>query len=211
MLGLIKKDFLMLKGNFKTWLILLFVYVFMAFQESMSLVFLLPFMCVVTMLSTFSYDGFNKWDAYACSLPNGRQNSVRAKYITTLLLILVTALIVSILTIVISYTRTTKSLDLVSVGESILGAVFATTLLQSVMYPAIYKYGVDKARIAIFIVAFGIAIIGGLLSKHIDFESIIQGLSFLENYMVIIVPIIIVVMVSISYKISERIYMKKEY
>ena len=108
MLGLIKKDFFMLKGNFKTWLILLFVYIVMAFQELMSLSFLLPFMCVVTMLSTFSYDSYNKWDAYVCSLPDGRKNSVRAKYIATLLLIFVTVLITTILTVIIDYYRTDR-------------------------------------------------------------------------------------------------------
>ena len=210
MLGLIKKDFLMLKGNFKTWLILLFVYIVMVFQESMSLAFLLPFMCVVTMLSTFSYDSYNKWDAYVCSLPDGRKNSVRAKYIATILLILVTVIITTILTIIIGYYRT-KTINLESMGETIMGAIFATTLLQSIMYPAIYKFGVEKARIAIFIVVFGFALIGGVLSKYIDFESIIQGLAFLENYMMIIIPIIIVVMLYISYKISEAIYNRKEY
>ena len=210
MIGLIKKDFLMLKGNFKTWLILLFVYIVMAFQESMSLAFLLPFMCVVTMLSTFSYDSYNKWDAYVCSLPDGRKNSVGAKYIATILLILVTVLITTILTIIIGYYRT-KTINLESMGETIIGAIFATTLLQSIMYPAIYKFGVEKARIAIFIVVFGFALIGSILSKYIDFESIIQGLAFLENYMMIIIPIIIVVMLYISYKISEAIYNRKEY
>jgi len=207
MLGLIKKDFLMLKGNFKTWLILLFVYIVMVFQESMSLAFLLPFMCVVTMLSTFSYDIYNKWDAYVCSLPDGRKNSVKAKYIATLLLILVTVIIT---TIIIDYYRT-NAVNLESIVESIFGAIFATTLLQSIMYPAIYKYGVEKARIAIFIVVFGFALIGGVLSKYIDFESIIQGLTFLENYTMIIIPIVIVVMLYISYKISESIYIRKEY
>lgn len=210
MLGLIKKDFLMLKGNFKTWLILLFVYIVMEFQESMSLAFLLPFMCVVTMLSTFSYDSYNKWDAYVCSLPDGRKNSVGAKYIATILLILVTVLITTILTIIIGYYRT-KTINLESMGETIMGAIFATTLLQSIMYPAIYKFGVEKARIAIFIVVFGFALIGSILSKYIDFESIIQGLAFLENYMMIIIPIVIIIMLYVSYKISEVIYKRKEY
>lgn len=210
MLGLIKKDFLMLKGNFKTWLILLFVYIVMVFQESMSLAFLLPFMCVVTMLSTFSYDSYNKWDAYVCSLPDGRKNSVKAKYIATLLLILVTVIITTILTIIIGYYRT-KTINLENMEETIIEAIFATTLLQSIMYPTIYKFGVEKARIVIFIVVFGFALIGGVLSKYIDFESIIQGLTFLENYTMIIIPIVIVVMLYISYKISESIYIRKEY
>jgi len=210
MLGLIKKDFLMLRGNFKTWLILLFVYIVMAFQELMSLTFLLPFMCVVTMLSTFSYDSYNKWDAYVCSLPDGRKNSVGAKYIATLLLIFVTVLITTILTIIIGYYRT-KTINLENMEETIIEAIFATTLLQSIMYPTIYKFGVEKARIVIFIVVFGFALIGGVLSKYIDFEFIIQGLTFLENYTMIIIPMVIVAMIYISYKISEVIYKGKEY
>ena len=210
MIGKIKKDFLLLKGNLKVWLILIFIYVTMAFQEEMSLAFLLPFMCVVTMLSTFSYDNFNKWDAYAITMPYGRKNSVRAKYIATLLLVFVTIVIVAIITIVIGYART-KTVNFEDIGSTMLGAIFSTTLLQSFMYPAIYKFGVDKARIAIFIVVFGVAIIGSFLSKYINFEYLIQKLSFLNNYMMIILPVIIIVMLYVSYEISKGIYNKKEY
>ena len=210
MLGFIKKDFLMLKSNFKLWLILLFIYTFMAYQEEMSLDFLLPFMCVVTMLSTFSYDTFNKWDAYAITLPRGRKNSIKAKYIATLLLILVTVAIVTILTLIIGYSQDI-TVDFEDTFSTILGAIFATTLLQSIMYPAIYKFGIEKARIAIFIAVFGLGIVGSFLSKYIPFESFLQQLDFIHHYWMIVLPIIIVIMVYVSYKISEAIYNKKEY
>ena len=77
MLGLIKKDLLMIKSNIKTLFIILVVYGVMAYQGQMDLSFILPFMSVMIMISTFSYDAYNKWDAYASCLPNGRQNSVR--------------------------------------------------------------------------------------------------------------------------------------
>ena len=119
-------------------------------------------------------------------------------------------LITTILTIIIGYYRT-NAVNLESIVESLVGAIFATTLLQSIMYPAIYKYGVEKARIAIFIFVFGFVLIGGVLSKYIDFESIIQGLAFLEKYIMMIIPVIIVVMLFISYKIAEAVYKRKEY
>ena len=81
MLGFIKKDLLMIKSNIKILAILLLIYIVMAFQGQLYLSFLLPFMGVMIMVSTFSYDTFNKWDAYAVTLPNGRKNSVRGKYI----------------------------------------------------------------------------------------------------------------------------------
>lgn len=210
MLGLIKKDLLMIKSNIKTLFIILVVYGVMAYQGQMDLSFILPFMSVMMMISTFSYDTYNKWDAYASCLPNGRQNSVRAKYIATLLLIIITTAIVTILMIAIAYART-KSIDLESVFSTVLGTAFATIILQSLMYPSIYKFGVEKARIGIFIVVFGIAIVGGIIAKYIDFKPMFQVLDNLGNYWMIILPVVMILVLYLSYKISEGIYKKKEY
>lgn len=210
MKGLIKKDLLMLKSNIKILLVVAIVYLIMAYQGQMDLAFILPFMSVMIMISTFAYDSYNKWDAYVCSLPNGRKNSVRAKYIATLLLVFVITVIVTILTIAISYMQT-KAIDLEGVFSTILGTVFAITIIESFMYPAIYKFGVEKARIGIFVVVFGLAIIGSLLYKYCDFENLIQKIAFLDNYSILIIPIVIVIMLYSSYKISEFICRKKEY
>lgn len=210
MIGLIKKDLLMIKSNLKILIILFAVYGFMAYQGEMNLSYILPFMSVVIMISTFSYDAFNKWDAYAITLPDGRKNSVRAKYLATLILIVLTTIIISVLTMFISYTQT-KIIDVENVFSTILGAVFATTLLQSFMYPAIYKFGLEKARIGIFIVVFGVGIIGGFMAKSINFEALFQSLDALDNYWMIILPVFMVVMLYLSYKLSEKIYKKKEY
>ena len=206
MLGLIKKDLLMIKSNIKTLFIILVVYGVMAYQGQMDLSFILPFMSVMIMISTFSYDAYNKWDAYASCLPN----SVRAKYIATLLLIIITTAIVTILMIAIAYART-KSIDLESVFSTVLGTAFATIILQSFMYPSIYKFGVEKARIGIFIVVFGIAIVGGIIAKYIDFKPMFQVLDNLGNYWMIILPVVMILVLYLSYKISEGIYKKKEY
>ena len=210
MLGLIKKDLLMIKCNIKILIILMFVYGFMFFQGEMDLTFILPFMSVMIMISTFSYDSYNKWDAYVCTLPDGRKNSVKAKYLATILLVIITTIITTILTIGISYAHT-KIIDVESIFSTILGAVFATSLLQSFMYPTIYKFGVENARIGIFIVVFGVATIAGIIAKFVDFKPILQSLDNLGNYWMIILPIVIILMLYISYKFSEGIYKKKEY
>ncbi len=210
MLALIKKDLFLIKSNLKILVILFAVYGFMAFQGEMDLSFVLPFMSVVLMISTFSYDTYNKWDAYVITLPDGRKNSVRAKYLATIILISITAIIITILAVTISYVNT-KTIDVENIFSTILGAIFATSLLQSFMYPSIYKLGVEKARIGIFVVVFGIAIIGGIIAKYIDFKPIFQTLDNLGNYWMIILPIVMIVILYLSYKISERIYMKKEY
>lgn len=210
MLGLIKKDLFLIKSNLKILIILFIVYGFMYFHGEMDLSFVLPFISVVIMMSTFSYDTFNKWDAYVITLPDGRENSVRAKYLATVILIFITTIIITILAVTISYVNT-KTIDYENIFSTMLGAIFATTLLQSFMYPAIYKLGVEKARIGIFIVVFGIVIIAGIIAKFIDFKPLLQALDNLGNYWVIILPIAMVVILYLSYKISEGIYKKKEY
>ena len=98
MIGFIKKDIAMIKSNFKLMGLLFIVYAVMGLLGEMDMSFVLPFLSIMIMISTFSYDNYNKWDAYSITLPNGRKNSVKAKYLATILMIL----IVSIITIILS-------------------------------------------------------------------------------------------------------------
>lgn len=210
MIGLIKKDLLMIKSNLKVLVILFFIYGVMAYQGNLDLSFMLPFMSVMVMISTFSYDTYNKWDGYAITLPNGRKNSVKAKYFATLLVIVITTIITTILSFIISYTRA-QNIDYEYLLMTMFGCVFATIILESIMYPAIYKFGVEKARIGIFIIVFGIAIIGGFIARYIDLSVLIKIFNIVGNYWVIVLPIIMLIIIYISYKISERIYFTKEF
>ena len=210
MKGFMKKDLAMIKSNFKLIGILIVVYAIMGLMGKMDISFILPFMSVMIMISSFSYDNYNKWDAYSISLLNGRKNSVKSKYITTILMVIITAIITIILSFVISYINT-KTINYEEILISMLGTVFGTLLVLTFMYPIIYKFGVEKARIGIFLLVFGIVIIGSLLFNYLDLSNIIKSLSFLENYLVIILIIVTIIMVYLSYKISEKIFSKKEF
>ena len=209
MLGYVKKDLLMIKSNIKILVILLLIYIVMAFQGQMDLSFLLPFMSVMIMMSTFSYDSYNKWDAYAISLPDGRKNSVKAKYLSTIILIIITTVIITILSCIISYVKT-NIIDFENIAATIVGSLFATVLLQSFIYPTMYKFGPEKARIGLMTIIFGVAIIGGFIVQYVDFSPIIKILNFIESYWIIVFLIAMILILYISYKISERIYFKKE-
>ena len=209
MLGFIKKDLLMVKSNMKIFIILLLIYVVLAFQGQMDLSFLLPFMSVMVMLSTFSYDSYNKWDAYAATFPNGRKNSVKGKYIATLILILITTIAITLLSFLIPY-LSKNVINYENIIGSLVGNLFATILLLSFIYPAMYKFGPEKARIVLMIIIFCIAIIGGFSIKYIDLSSVVNMLDNIDKYLIAVLPISMILMVYISYKISEIIYLKKE-
>ena len=210
MIGFMKKDFAMIKSNFKLLGVMFVLFTVMGLMNKMDISFILPFISVMIMISTFSYDHYNKWDAYSISLPNGRKNSVKSKYITTIFMTLIVSIITILLSFLISYMNT-KTINYEQTLISMLGSIFGTLLVFSFMYPAIYKFGVEKARIGIFVVVFGIAIVGGLLSQYIDFSFVTHSLTFLEDYLIIILIVTGILMVYISYKISEKIFRKKEF
>ena len=200
----------MIKSNLKLLGILIVVYAIMGLIGKMDISFIIPFMCVMIMISTFSYDNYNKWDAYSISLPNGRTNSVKSKYITTILMTFIVSIITIILSFIISYVNT-KVINYEQILVTMFGTVFGTLLVLTVMYPIIYKFGVEKARIGIFLIVFGTVIIGSLLANYIDITNLLTSLSFLKDYLILILIIVALIMVYASYKISEKIFTKKEF
>ena len=210
MIGFIKKDLAMIKSNFKLLGILIVTYSILGLLGKLDISFLLPFIAVMIMISTFSYDNYNNWDAYSICLPKGRKNSVKAKYLATIIMILVISFITGIISLLISYLNF-KVINYEQILITLLGTIFGTLLVITFMYPIIYKYGIEKARISIFLIIFGLFILIGFISKYIDFTFISNILSLLEYYIIPIIIILMILMVYISYKISARIFWKKEF
>ena len=76
MFGLIKKDFLLIKANLRSMMIVFIVYLILTFQGTFDVTFIVPLIGIMLFISTFSYDDFNNWNSYAVTLPNGRKNVV---------------------------------------------------------------------------------------------------------------------------------------
>ena len=209
MLGLIKKDILMIKNNLKFLLISLIIYVMFAIANEVDISFIIPFMIAMFFISTFSYDDYNNWHAYAITLPNGRNNVVKSKYIATILLTTIATLVSIILSIVMSSIRNT--LDIEEILSSCMGSTIAIIFIISLIYPLLFKFGSEKGRIALFIVSFVLVGIVSLSSKITTFDISKNLMIFVENNLPLIFIISIVLMLSISYIISVKIYSKKEF
>ncbi len=209
MTGLIKKDLLMIKSNLKMILVILFVFFIMALQGKFDISFVPAFIVVMLFMSTFSYDEFNKWDAYAVTLPNGRKNVVKSKYIASLLLTFVTIILTIILNSLVGLINSNLEFD--KFISTMMGCVFGVILIQSIMYPFIFKYGMEKGRIGLFVISFAIVGIVGLLSSVLKINIPNNVVTFFDNYWFVITPLISIILLLVSYKISEKIYLKKEF
>ena len=210
MLGLIKKDFLLIKANLKSMVIIFIVYLILAFQGTFDVTFIVPLIGIMLFISTFSYDDFNNWNSYAVTLPNGRKNVVRAKYIASIILTVVLGIGALAIGIGISYTKT-NSINLDEIISSLMGTMLSSVIIISLLYPIVFKFGATNGRIILFAVVFGIAGIGALIAQFVDMTFIINMINRLDSYALIAIPIISVILLGISYLISNKIYQSKEF
>lgn len=210
MLGLIKKDLLLIKANLKSMIIIFVIYIMLAFQGTFDVTFIIPIIGIMLFISTFSYDDFNNWNSYAVTLPNGRKNVVRAKYIVSIILMIILAVVAFFIGIGISYIKT-NSINLDEIISSLMGTMLSSVIIISLLYPIVFKFGATNGRIILFAVVFGIAGIGTLIAQFIDMTPIINIINKLDNYLLIVIPIIYIILLGISYLISSKIYQNKEF
>ena len=209
MLWLIKKDFLLIKANLKSMVIIFIVYLILAFQGTFDVTFIVPIIGIILFISTFSYDDFNNWNSYAVTLPNGRKNVVRAKYIASIILTVILGVIALAIGVGISYTKT-NSINLDEIISSLMGTMLSSVIIITLLYPIVFKFGATNGRIILFAVVFGIAGIGALIAQFVDTTPIINMINRLDSYSLIAIPIISAILLGISYLISNKIYQNKE-
>lgn len=209
MKGLIVKDLLLIKENWKQLLIFVLIFIVIGLEGNQILTFVPVFLSLMVLLSTFSYDDYNKWNSYAVTLPNGRKNIVRAKYVASICLsafaILFTYLLITISGMM------NHHLNLEETAVTLLGCWSAVILLQSFMYPLIFKVGLEKGRIFLFAFFIGISALLGLVFQNIKISLPVEVIRFLDHYLVVVLPLVMIILLYISYKISEKIVQKKEF
>ena len=209
MLGMIKKDIFMIRNNLKTLLLAIIIYFFYTMMFDMDMSFILPFMIMMICISTFSYDDYNNWHSFATTLPKGKINIVKSKYITTIVLTIIATIISIICSFIISNFKTTVNFsDAIS---SISGYLFAIFILVSILFPFLFKYGAEKGRIVMFILGMGVVAVFILLKKVINISIPTNIITFFDSYGLIIFLVLSVIFISVSYLISKKIYLKKEF
>lgn len=205
MIGLMKKDFLLIKNNKNIIsIVFLMVILFGVFGE-MNISYILPFMLLTIYMSSFSYDEYNNFNAYVCTLPNGRENVVKAKYILTIILTIFISVVALFITLI------TTKLDIKEILSSLIGSIFALTIVVSILYPLLFKYGSEKGRIILLVGVLVISGIGFLLMNNVKIDSTSNLIKFLDAYGLPVIAIVSVVLLIVSYKISKKIYLNKEF
>ena len=216
MKGLIIKDLCVIKNQMRSLLLILVFFVFISIlnKDATFTLFLVPFYMIMILITTFSYDEFNKWDCYCNSLPLSRKEIVKAKY----LLFNATSLIVLILGVLASFIipNFIENTTFESLFASIIGVAFGICLVISLLIPFYYKFGSQKGRIMLFLTIAILALLIGAITSldifnNIELMNIINSLNNLSLGMFTLLLIIVtIIIMTISYYISVKIYSNKE-
>lgn len=207
MTGLILKDLYALRKQGKSILVMAIFYLIFGIATANTSMFGAIVVLMATMLpiTTMSYDEYFKWDRYALSMPVSRTALVLSKYVLSLILSLSAGLITLGAGILIM--KFSGELDLKLLLYSTLGYVVVSSLFTSLVFPIIFKFGVEKGRL-LMILAFAIPALGiMLLARVVDLPDI-EEILYLSAYLV---PLMAIVGMVLSLSLSMAIYRRKEF
>lgn len=208
MKGLIVKDILVLKRYLLIFLGFFVAYSFftlLVMQDSASLIgFMIVIASIILAVTSFAYDDQAKWWRYCTALPVTATQVIASKYILMIFLGLSGA-IVSFLLI---YSANLIQSTVFSVEETLLQTLYLLCiawLLISFFIPLIIKFGTEKARFIILLIALLPIILSTLLKENTPYFPSEEKMNAVLGYLPVISPCALL----ISCMISCKIYRKK--
>ena len=213
MMGLLIKELYCLKQNGKSLMFILLIWGLVFLPRDDGGLILISLCMMVSAMHIFtlaSYDKQARWDTYALSMPLTRANMVQEKYIMSLLLLVMSA-VVSTFVVAIAWLIRTGGMEpdfIPSIAATLAVGAGISLFYTALSLPLSMWLGVEKARYipsVLFALIFFTAVIMVRRGSHIGLRAdhlIAFGLGAL---------ILSVALFIISYFICLFIYGKKEF
>lgn len=207
MKGLLLKDFYMMTKYCRVYLLISVVFCALSLAESSNLfmAFYPCMLCGMIPVNLLAYDERSRWLQYSETMPYTRAQIVSGKYIIGLCTQLTVLVITGIL----------QAVRMSSAGEFKLGeyAVLMILLLTmsllstSICLPFIFRLGVEKGRMAYYIMV-GIVCAGSVISSNFVLNGIQPGGN--ANVIIPIVCLVGIGIYALSWYMSVVFYRKRE-
>lgn len=212
MKGLLAKEFYMvLKTNTLLWYIAIIIIYAITMSIPAEAILMISLILVITMpITSISYDELSRWQQYSLTLPYSRKQIVSSKYIFTILIELIFAVIGAILIgadmIRHNEFQTDQLLCFISM-MCLVGAIYPTFAL-----PFNFLFGTSKARF--ILVAFMVLTLGAVfalvpkLKEISSLDALFDDNAFLLSGVFLAAT---AVMLFVSWLFSLKIYERKEF
>ena len=203
MLGLLYKDIVNLKAQFKVMALLVILYSFFAFASGNSAMLgaIITILGAMMPITALAYDEKAHWDKYALTMPVSRNQIVMSKYLLGSGFVMIAFVINLIFNLLTGMMPT----------DMFLPVTFALTaagfLFMTLLFPVMIKFGVEKGRIMMFLLILLptiFAMIGSKLNLPLPSEELLLLLPYIGFVGSIL-------LCGISLLISMKIYQNKEF
>ncbi len=203
MKGLLLKEFILVKKTMLKPLITLAIFCIIAildedFRGMITTIILIY--ALLIPITSFSYDEKNNYNRYLLSMSLSRFELVLAKYIFLIILNIIGILSI----IIISSFVSDNIFETVKIQYMMF---LALSILQFIVFPIIYKFGVEKARF----IFYGIGILPVVLTNLFDNYTLRIDLDELLLNFTRISPVILLIGFVLSFVLSYKICKNKEY
>lgn len=145
MKGLIVKDLMVAGRQIRTALVIVLFYVVLFWRNVSVLVGLMSLMCMMTVVSSFSYDEASRFLSYAAALPVARRTIVRAKYALGFGLLALGAGGSALLTMLVGVLAGGLA-SLEALGAA-AGCTLAMGFMLCLTLPLMFRLPVERARV----------------------------------------------------------------
>ena len=219
MKGLIIKDLLLIKNTWKSLLITFMgsLLISIATHYYLLVIITIPLLLLTNGISTFQTDEFYNTEAYNLSMPLSRKQIVLSKFIYTLIMLVISFIVGVILygLVYIVFNPSPRGLNADMIKY--LAMLEVTGLIfDSLLYPAIYKFGCEKSRLvlmgSIMLILGFVLLLNTYLSVldigTFDIEGIIDNIKKYLPYVLIFSSIVMMIG---SYFLSVFVYKKRDY
>ncbi len=208
--SLLLKDFISLKSYSKTLALIIGFFTIVTFtnDEPSFLSGMIVLMMSMLPITSFSYDQHAKWDLFSQTLPVSRRQVVLSKYVLGLLAVATGAILAIILNLIVTLVKSLEvDISYLLIANGLIALV--ALVFISILIPLVYQFGVEKSRLLMIVVLAIPSVLALWLSRAgvaiPAFDEITPAVLFVSG-LVCVVGIML-----ISYVISVRIYMKKDF
>ncbi len=162
MKGLVYKDLLALKQSMLTTAAIMVLYIVMGIMSSDGSTLFCVMAGVMNMmipLTCAAYDEQCSWDSFGNALPVSRTKTVLARYCTGMVVMLATLLLVAAAQVIMMFTGN-SAMD----WSVYIAVVLISLLINAVMNPIVYKFGVQKSRFVMMAICLVLTIISSAIA-----------------------------------------------
>lgn len=207
MKGLLLKDVYMIRKYCKAYLLIAAVFIAVSFvsDDNMFFIFYPCLLCGMIPVNLLGYDERSRWMQYSGTLPYSKTQIVSSKYLIGLFaqasMLIVTAIAQGIHMYMNGGFRFEDFIVL------ILMLLIMSTVTSSITLPFVFKLGVEKGRIAYYVM-IGVVCAGSVIASSL-FRADLQGKIQSNNFLAILCFVGIGIY-ALSWYLSIVFYKKRE-